>query len=165
MIGSLNQTATVVLVEERMQAVEWTSQMSVGSDVLDGHHKIIVDCLNRLGPLLGSHGHGDEIKAVVTMLEEFVLLHFSEEEQQIRAAGYPDWRRHKELHDQMYDIVFNLKSDIEHDRAPEAEKLHELIYNWLVAHILGEDRNYVPYLQNPDAAAGKMWARGNGRRY
>ncbi|HYH17264.1 MAG TPA: bacteriohemerythrin [Azospirillum sp.] len=148
-----------------MQAVEWTQAMSVGSDTLDGHHKMIVDCLKRLGPLLGQQGREDEIRAVLATLEDFVLVHFSEEEQQMRAAGYPDWRKHKELHDQMYDVVFNLKSDVEHGRVPEAAKLHALIYDWLIEHIMGEDRKYMPFLEHPAPAAGSTWTRSNGRKY
>ncbi|HEY0835512.1 MAG TPA: bacteriohemerythrin [Azospirillum sp.] len=148
-----------------MQAVEWTQDMSVGSDVLDGHHKMIVDCLKRLGPLLGRDERADEIKAVLATLEDFVLVHFSEEEQQMRAAGYPGWREHKELHDGMYDVVFNLKSDVEHGRVPEAAKLHELVYGWLIAHIMGEDRKYMPYLENPDPSGSSVWVRSSGRPY
>ncbi|HYH38725.1 MAG TPA: bacteriohemerythrin [Azospirillum sp.] len=148
-----------------MQVVEWTAGMSVGSDTLDGHHRMIIDCLNRLGPLIGQSGREDEIKDVLATLEEFVLVHFSEEEQQMRAAGYPDWRAHKALHDRMYDAVFALKSDVEHGRVPEAEKLRELLNDWLVSHILGEDRKYVPFLENPHPENKQVWERSNGRRY
>ena len=148
-----------------MQVVEWTTGMSVGSDVLDGHHRMIIDCLNRLGPLIGKGGCDDEIRSVLSTLEEFVLVHFSEEEQQMRAAGYPDWRKHKEMHDRMYDVVFSLKSDIEHGRVPEAAKLHDLLNNWLVSHILGEDRQYVPFLEHPAPEGNRVWVRSNGRPY
>ena len=148
-----------------MQVVEWTPGMSVGSDTLDGHHRMIIDALNRLGPLIGQGGRDAEIRDVLATLEEFVLVHFSEEEQQMRAAGYPDWRAHKELHDRMYDVVFALKSDVEHGRVPEAAKLRELLNDWLVSHILGEDRKYVSYLEHPDPEARQLWERSNGRPY
>lgn len=148
-----------------MQVVEWTTGMSVGSDILDGHHRMIIDALNRLGPLIGQDGRADEIKEVLATLEEFVLVHFSEEEQQMRAAGYPDWRQHKELHDRMYDVVFALKSDIEHGRVPEAAKLQSLLNDWLVSHILGEDRKYMPFLEHPNPAGGQVWERSSGRPY
>lgn len=148
-----------------MQAVEWTPGMSVGSDVLDGHHKMIIDCLNRLAPLIGQDGREDEIKDVLATLEEFVLVHFSEEEQQMRAAGYPDWRDHKELHDRMYDAVFALKSDVEHGRVPEATKLRTFLNDWLISHILGEDRKYVPFLENPRSDGDQVWHRASGRPY
>lgn len=148
-----------------MQVVEWTPGMSVGSDILDGHHRMIIDALNRLGPLIGQDGRADEIRDVLATLEEFVLVHFSEEEQQMRAAGYPDWRQHKAMHDGMYDVVFALKSDIEHGRVPEAAKLQALLNDWLVSHILGEDRKYMPYLAHPHPEAGQVWGRSSGRPY
>ena len=129
-----------------MDLVQWNSGMSVGSDVFDGHHKIIIDCLNSLIPLLGRTDCTPEITEVLARLEEFILLHFSEEERAFRQGGYPDWRVHKEQHDQMYDLVYKLKADVENGRSLEAAYLHEILYSWLIKHILGDDKKYEPYL-------------------
>jgi hemerythrin-like metal-binding protein len=149
-----------------MKFILWTPEMSVGSEVLDGHHRIIVDCLNLLHPLLDGDAGGEaEIQQVLSKLEEFILVHFSEEEQAIRKAGYPDWRAHKEQHDKMYDVVYALKSDVEHGKRPDARHLFEMINGWLVNHILGEDKKYVPYLANPTPNPTATWTRSNGREY
>jgi len=129
-----------------MDLVKWDSTMSVGSDEFDNQHKIIIDCLNRLHPLLGKSDCRAEILEVLATLEEFVLLHFGEEERTLRQVGYPDWRIHKDQHDQMFDLVFNLKTDVESGRTLEATYLHEILYSWLIKHILGDDKKYVPYL-------------------
>lgn len=148
-----------------MKFIEWTEDMSVGSETLDGHHKMIIDCLNRLHPLLDAQGREAEVKDVLGSLEDFVLVHFSEEEQDMKRAGYPDWAAHKEQHDGMYDIVFKLKADVEHGRVPDAERLFNLIYNWLLTHILGEDRKYIPYMANPNATPVGVWKRASGKPY
>lgn len=131
-----------------MELVKWDDSMSVGSDVFDEHHKILIDCLNDLHPLLGKTDCDDKIASVLGRLEEFVLLHFGEEERMLRQVGYPDWRAHKDQHDQMYDLVFKLKSDVESGRSLEAAYLHEMLYAWLIKHILGDDRKYMDYLEN-----------------
>jgi hemerythrin-like metal-binding protein len=146
-----------------MRFMEWKPEMSVGSEVLDGHHRLIIDCLNDLHPLLETPGQDDRMRVVLDRLENFVLIHFSEEEQAMRKAGYPDWRAHKEQHDKMYDVVFSLKSDIEHGRALDASRLFTLIYDWLLKHILGEDKKYQPYLDNPQPETASVWHRANGR--
>jgi hemerythrin len=146
-----------------MSFIEWTEAMSVGSSTLDTHHQMIFDCLNALHPLLDVQGRDDEVHAVLNKLEDFVLVHFSEEEQAMKKAGYPDWKAHKQLHDRMYEVVFNLKSDVEHGRTVNAAHLFELVNNWLVQHIMGEDKKYVPYLTTTQAAPSGVWVRGNGR--
>jgi hemerythrin-like metal-binding protein len=146
-----------------MNFVEWTAAMSVGSDALDGHHQMIIDCLNALHPLLETQGEQEKIVAVMSKLEEFVLVHFSAEEQDMKRAGYPDWRVHKDMHDQMYDIVFAMKSDIERGEKMDARRLFELLQNWLVTHILGEDMKYVPFMTDPAAKPVGQWKRSNGR--
>ncbi|WP_274540586.1 bacteriohemerythrin [Telmatospirillum siberiense] len=148
-----------------MQFIEWTTQMSVGSDVLDGHHKMIIECLNRLYPLIGAVGRDAEIHAVLAKLEDFVLVHFSEEEQCMKKGGYLDWQAHKEQHDKMYDIVFGLKSDVEHGRELDAKKLFDIIYNWLLQHILKEDKKYEKFINNTVNDPHGVWVRSNGRPY
>ena len=147
-----------------MQFIEWKPEMSVGSGKLDGHHQMIIDCLNQLNPLLDVKGRDEEVNGVLAKLEDFILVHFSEEEQAMKRAGYPGWKEHRDLHDKMYDVVYNLKADVEHGRAVDAKQLFDLIYNWLLQHILGEDKKYVPYLTNPEAPQG-VWSRSNGREY
>lgn len=129
-----------------MDLVQWDASMSVGSDLFDGHHKIIIDCLNDLHPLLGKKNCNAEIAPILDRLEQFVLVHFGEEERTLRQIGYPDWRAHKDQHDQMYDLVFKFKSDVESGRSLEAAYLHEILYTWLIKHILGDDKKYTAYL-------------------
>lgn len=146
-----------------MGFIQWTKDMSVGSDVLDEHHQMIVDCINRLQPLLSEEEDADKVLSVLAKLEDFVLVHFSEEEQAMRKAGYPDWRAHKDLHDKMYDAVFELKSDVERGKRLAAQYLFDLINDWLIKHILGEDRKYMPFLEVPQAETASVWHRSNGR--
>ena len=134
-----------------MDLIKWDASMSVGSEVFDGHHKIIIDCLNDLHPLLGKSDCREELAVILSKLEQFVLVHFGEEERALRQANYPDWREHKMMHDQMYDMVFNMKADVENGRSLEAAYLLEILYSWLVKHILGEDKKYEPYLPNAPA--------------
>ncbi len=148
-----------------MTFITWTSDMSVGRANLDQHHQMILACLNQLYPLLTVTDRADEIKKVLETLEDFVLIHFSEEEHVMKAIGYPDWRQHKLMHDEMYDKVFSLKSDLSHGRTPEAAELFHLFQDWLVRHILGEDRKYMPYLDRETPGAGVEWHRANGRPY
>jgi len=148
-----------------MKFIEWNPSMSVGSGVLDGHHQMLLECLNRLHPLIGADGKDTEIHQVIDTLEDFILVHFSEEEQTMIRVGYPDWKAHKVLHDKLYDAVFDLKSDVDHARPIDAGRLFEFIYDWLIKHILGDDAKYAPYLTGHHEAAAAVWThdqRGEG---
>ena len=148
-----------------MSFIQWTDEMSVSSSDLDGHHRMIIDCLNRLHPLLETGASDGEVAEVMASLEDFVLVHFAEEERVMKQAGYPDWRAHKDLHDKMYDVVFELKSGIQRGKSLNARQLFELLNDWLITHILGEDRKYVPYLMREDVSPVAQWRRSNGKEY
>lgn len=143
----------------------WTPAMSVESEVLDGHHRMIVDCLNALHPLVGRPDQQGEVHEVVDRLEHFVLVHFSEEERLMIDAGFPGWQGHKQLHDKMYDVVFDLKSDVEQGKLVDAERLFEMLNTWLVQHILGADREYVPYLSSPERPKADVWTSDHRNRH
>jgi hemerythrin len=50
------------------------------------------------------------------------------------------------------------------ERYDNAHKvLFNMINDWLVTHILGEDRKYVPYLGHPERPPVAQWRRSNGR--
>ena len=58
----------------------------------------------------------------------------------------------RELHTALRSaMVFNMKADVENGRSLEAAYLLEILYSWLVKHILGEDKKYEPYLPNAPA--------------
>lgn len=131
-----------------MKLTAWTREMSLGRADLDGHHRMIIDCLNRLCPLIEATGQEQEILGVIDTLEEFVLVHFGEEERIMKAAGYPGWASHKTQHDRMYELVFKMQANVVHGHLPDARKLYETLYEWLTQHIMGEDRKFKPYLDN-----------------
>jgi len=149
-----------------MQFYTWTKDLSVGSDVLDSHHKMLIDCMNQIHDLIDHPGWEEQIPAVMAQMEEFVLVHLSEEEQFMKKIGYPDWRAHKAQHDKLYDVVFDLKSDIQNHRKVDARHLFEIVYDWLRSHIIAEDKKYAAYLAahpNPDPHPTDVWVRANGR--
>jgi hemerythrin len=154
--------AAPVSLEDDLDKIAWTEEMSVGSEMLDEHHRMLINCLNQLGELLENSAALDEINKVLATLEEFVLMHFSAEEQAMRAAGFPGWREHKEQHDAMYDAVYTLKSDVENKRDFDPVRLHRFLYEWLMQHIMGEDRKYMPFLKNPQKATAAVWHGSHG---
>ncbi len=145
--------------------IAWSDAMSVGNSRFDDQHKVIIECLNRLHPLLDHPDRTAEIHATIEKLEDFVLVHFSEEEQELRRVGFPGFREHQTQHDAMYELVFKMKTDLEHGRAPDARMLFAILNDWLVGHILGSDREYIPYLEHPNAGATRVWQRSNGKPF
>ncbi len=145
--------------------IAWTDAMSVGNLRLDDQHKIIIECLNRLHPLLDLPNQQAEINTTIEKLEDFVLIHFSEEEQAMRLANFPNIREHQSQHDAMFELVFKMKTDIEHGRTVDARTLFGILNEWLVGHILSSDRDYIPYLGRPDGAPARVWRRSNGRPF
>lgn len=154
-----------VLMGAEMRPIEWTPEMSVGSEVLDEHHRMIVDCLNMLRPLLAGQGSPADLRAVIDRLEHFVLVHFAEEERLMIAAGHPHWKAHKALHDKMFGVVFDLKSDIELGRTVDAARLHETLAGWLIDHIMGEDRKYMADLAKPRGGGEGPWTDDHRSRH
>ncbi len=132
-----------------MAVIVWTDQMSVGVEVLDQHHKRLVDLLNQLHAAIVT-GDVDEVTGVVFgELVRYVFYHFAEEERLMVAAGYEDVAAHCQSHRVLAEQVRRLER--EYDENPVsgiAEETHAFLADWLVHHIGDEDMRYRSVMAN-----------------
>ena len=83
----------------------------------------------------------------------YVDEHFEREEQLMHEYGYPGIVEHKVKHREMARQVYAVGTL--YSASPEAvdvAKLVEFLRKWLIVHIIGDDRDYVPYLQDSTLA-------------
>jgi len=134
-------------MDQAPQIVTWTTNMSVGNDHLDEHHRRLIELLNQLG---GAVTLGDSRQVTGMVLGElirYVYYHFGEEERLMEEAGYADLEAHRQSHRIMAEHVRGLEQAYDRDSsAVVAGELHSFLADWLVHHIRAEDSRYAPVL-------------------
>jgi hemerythrin len=127
--------------------VVWKDEYSVGIETIDQDHKKLLSLINNL--LAAQHCRtGPEFeRQALDELMDYTQFHFEREEDLMREHGYPDYEGHKAQHDQMAIQAQLFRSRYEekgHDEIPAVARYLKL---WLIQHINGTDRKYVPFLR------------------
>ncbi len=126
-----------------MATYEWCDNLSVGDDEIDGQHQHLFDLLASLEARME-----DRVATRETLdgLVEYVGVHFSTEEQKMRAAGYEGLEAHHAVHRDFVRDVMGWQRRWRHDQLTGRE-LFEHLGAWLVAHVGGLDQDYAEALK------------------
>ncbi len=124
----------------------WDSSMNVGVEEIDRQHKMLVNIINELNYLVQSKRSQRVMRRVLSGLVDYTLMHFSYEEHLMKKSGYPDFDNHIKLHKALITQVTEFVRRVD---AGEniGEELLEFLKAWLIKHIKGQDKQYVPYMK------------------
>ena len=125
--------------------ITFTDDCLIGIEQLDNEHRHLFDLLNQGLCLLEDHCHGDsydEIRALISELDEYVETHFEHEEaymKEIRDPELPNQRtQHNLFRNRIHNWYFkNLDSSDEQQSL--LTEIIEYMFKWLYGHIIGSD--------------------------
>jgi hemerythrin len=138
---------------ENMNQMAWTPDLSVGVDLIDEHHKQLIERMNELDRAV-SHSRGvPKIIKTLDFLIEYTNFHFGVEEMNMTELGYPEIDYHKGQHAEFVNTLKNLEMDFEEEGATQAlaESINTFMFNWLVKHIKTVDVRFGKFLNEKGA--------------
>ena len=97
-------------------------------------------------------------------LERYTVMHFTEEEIFMRSIGYPQIDAHVAMHRRFVQKITEEKAKTEQGERTSLELLH-FLRDWLVNHILVEDKRYVAQFHTEKRSTsllGRSFARLSG---
>ncbi|MCX7149285.1 MAG: bacteriohemerythrin [Rhodocyclales bacterium] len=122
-------------------AIEWTSDLNTGIDVIDDQHKRIVDYINQLENAV-SQKDSRSVGLVLDALADYCLAHFGFEESLQEKAGYALAKPHKVIHETFAKRLARYRE--KHNAGEDvAQQLHDMLKTWLLHHIKRDDMAYV----------------------
>lgn len=130
-----------------MALITWQDSFSVGVELIDSDHKLLVSLINQLNDAAQGGQGRDVVGSVLNVLVEYTESHFTREEMLMAKGGYPDLDAHKGEHRALTERVREMVGRYRTDTtgAAEAEVL-AFLKDWLTNHILGVDMHYRPYV-------------------
>lgn len=130
--------------------IQWDKELSVSNADLDGQHRKLVELINGLQEKLkGNISEFDLNRAILEMFN-YAEEHLAHEEELMRRAGFPGFMDHKHKHDDFRQEIVNFVDSLEGGDETEeiARDILFFLQRWLVTHIKGSDRDYVPFLSD-----------------
>lgn len=137
---------------QELPEFEWSDGFACGVDLIDRQHRNLVDLIN----LLRSAILRDDTVSSTNSLESlqaYARYHFAYEESWARDRGMPQValeqhaRRHQAFADRVQAMAEKDSEEVGHGRV-----LHRFLSNWLLEHIVKDDREMVHRLLHSGGA-------------
>ncbi len=129
-----------------MALLEWSDELSVGIDLIDKQHMILVRAINLLAMALEKNSERELLAAIFETLADYTVTHFSYEEELFEHFGYPETKQHRDAHQALLDKVVSLKGKFDAGEDNLGPDVLKFLVEWLTKHIMGTDKRYVPFL-------------------
>jgi len=135
-----------------MEIIIWNKDYLTGHGTIDFQHKILVGIIN---DLIESQWNkvGDElwIEVVLDELKSYTQYHFSTESHLMKKHGYSEIKHHAEQHLVFVEKLVTFREEYAKDPHDINSSLLEFLKDWLLNHILKEDKKLVSFLNDQDS--------------
>ncbi len=133
-----------------MPKIEWDNSFSVHNAEIDGQHKKWIEIFNKMHEILTEGGdkvlHSAGAEALKAM-QDYSRYHFNFEEEYMRTINYPDLYIHKRMHKDFDNQIYTYGRDMQEGKIVLDTEIIKLIKDWLLYHILNEDKKYVLFFE------------------
>jgi len=128
-------------------ALPWESDYKIGHRQMDAQHLVLFSILNQLDININADLDYGSLIDILTAMKAYVSLHFANEEEVMRKAGYPQLTEHCQTHRTFLRQVASYEKSLSPDNALEtALKVRSTVMTWLIDHILTVDADYAKYI-------------------
>jgi len=132
-----------------MTRIEWDDSLSVGVDLIDEQHKMLIQRIKDLSEAVASGRGRGQIGKTLGFMIDYTEFHFSTEEKHMTELSYEEFDIHKKLHEEFKSSLGHMVTEFEEDGATAglSEGINTYLINWLVKHIKSIDTKFGAFLQ------------------
>ena len=140
----LDITAVVVYYKHMLNL---SKDMETGVEKIDTQHRELICRINSLLAVEDEPASEEKTQKTIDYLGEYVVKHFSDEEELQVKSNYPRYAEHKQKHTLFIDEFSQLKNEFagKSHSMEFAMKLNSSLITWIVKHIKGDDVEFGKY--------------------
>ncbi len=133
-----------------MEKIQWDDSLSIGVDLIDGQHKMLIRRLNEVSEAIEMNQGEGAIAKTLDFLIDYTKFHFSSEEKQMAEQNYPGLDLQKQQHEEFKNSLRQFEEDFKEDGATPslASHIRDFLFNWLIRHIKDVDHKFGEFLNN-----------------
>ena len=128
----------------------WDDALALGDPATDRQHKALMDLINQLRNHLDAPDRDAQVMQCLTAMYLHAKDHFWDEEAFMERIGYPDKKKHAELHREFVLKLHDLTDCCLTGDAPYAELL-DFLLSWFKDHVATEDAKIVAFAKGQGA--------------
>ncbi|CAK0778725.1 methyl-accepting chemotaxis protein [Gammaproteobacteria bacterium] len=128
--------------------VHWEDDLSVGISRVDEQHKILISLINRLHAAMKKRMSTTVTGEILKQLVDYTKTHFSMEEEMFKRYRYPEpeYSHHLQAHATFVKTLEEIHQKFLRGDESVGIKILNFLRQWLIEHIKGTDKKYVPFL-------------------
>ena len=132
-----------------MGKIEWNDSLSVGVELIDDQHKMLIQRINDLSKAIASGQGPSEFLKTLGFMMDYTVFHFSTEEKHMVELDYPDKNGHIQQHEEFKGMIQNLDSDFREEGATQgiSNSINTFLIDWLINHIKIVDSKFGEFLK------------------
>ena len=130
-----------------MPTFQWNETYSVGVKTFDDHHQHLISLINQLYEAMRSGQGQKELYQILSQLIDYTSFHFSSEENEMARRNYPGLAKHRAEHKLLKEKVLQYQVQMQTGKLGLSVQVANFLKEWLLNHILVDDKKYGPYLQ------------------
>ena len=130
-------------------ALKWKEKYSINNEVIDSQHREWFRRVNDLMEACRQRKGNDKIGELLDFVVDYTVKHFSTEEEIQKSSGYPDYKKHKGIHEAFVKKVKEIKSEYDdRDGLPinKMVEVNSMLSKWLINHVTGIDQGIKEHL-------------------
>lgn len=134
--------------------IVWDAKMETGIATVDRQHQELVRQVNELVAAM-QKGKGREVVGdVLVFLGKYAVEHFGTEEALMRQHGYPDYEKHRAIHESFKADFGRLAAEMDANptRLALTIEVQRRVMDWLRDHILNVDTRFGAFMAAKAAA-------------
>ncbi|MCL2008139.1 MAG: hemerythrin family protein [Treponema sp.] len=117
--------------------IVWKPEYNLGIPIIDEHHRGIVSIVNSLHFGMQNNYVKEILSPIVDMMNDYSLIHFKIEEDFLEKIGFPNLKKHKELHQALFTNLKKLGRDSIFNK--DSHEFMNFLKQWWINHIRVED--------------------------
>ena len=136
-----------------MAKIEWDNSLSIGIDLIDEQHKMLLQRLNDLSEAVEMMQGETQIMKTLEFMIDYTDFHFSAEEKHMTEHSYPGLDQQKQQHEEFKDTLKHIVEDFEEEGSTRAltTSINTFLANWLIKHIKDLDMKFGEFLNDKDS--------------
>lgn len=144
--GYRERTSQVVHAGVGANIFSWREAFLINISQMDVHHKRLFEIANSIAETLRSGAEVGLLAKSFEALIDYTHYHFAAEEALMERYGYPETASHMQRHRKLELQVAEYYENISNGGMPSDAEFLQFLKDWLVHHILEEDRKYSAFL-------------------
>ena len=140
---------TIGIIHDKLlkkKQLVWQDNMATGIELIDHDHQRLIMLINMFQEATEFNISERKVQLALDEVIRYTKYHFNREEQLMALNNYPGFKEHQLQHQQMIDEIEIYMKEYRSDPDVALEHILQFLQSWLINHIKGNDRQYIPYL-------------------